>query len=107
MADIDRRMIAPGFVEEALDSLRRMGRPTGPLLSSLGLPAVVDQPVSGETYGALWLAIARELDDEFFGMGGRPMRSGNFTFALPLRLACTNAWPYAAPGSAFPRRRAG
>ncbi|MEK1896699.1 MAG: AraC family transcriptional regulator [Rhizobium sp.] len=79
VADIDRRMIAPGFVEEALDSLRRMGRPTGPLLSSLGLPAVVDQPVSAETYGALWLAIARELDDEFFGMGGRPMRSGSFT----------------------------
>jgi hypothetical protein len=30
-------------------------------------------------YGALWLAIAAELDDEFFGMGARPMRSGSFT----------------------------
>ncbi len=79
MADVERRMIAPGFVEEALESLRRIGRPTASLLSSLGLPEVVEHPVSAESYGALWLAIARELDDEFFGMGGRPMRSGSFT----------------------------
>jgi len=79
VTDIERRMIAPAFVEEALDSLRRMGRPTAPLLHSVGLPAIVDQPVSAESYGALWLAIASELDDEFFGMGGRAMRSGSFT----------------------------
>ncbi|MGO7374023.1 AraC family transcriptional regulator ligand-binding domain-containing protein, partial [Rhizobium ruizarguesonis] len=34
---------------------------------------------NAETYGALWLAIAAELDDEFFGMGGRQMRGGSFT----------------------------
>ncbi|PKA45400.1 AraC family transcriptional regulator [Rhizobium sullae] len=79
MAELERRMIAPGFVEEALESLRRMGKPTAPLLSALGLPLRVDQPISAERYGALWLAIAAELDDEFFGMGGRPMRSGSFT----------------------------
>jgi len=79
VADIERRMIARGFVEEALDSLRRTGRPTAPILVSLGLPEVIDEPVSAESYGALWLAIAKELDDEFFGMGGRPMRSGSFT----------------------------
>ncbi|MBB3351488.1 AraC family transcriptional regulator [Rhizobium lentis] len=79
MVEVERRMIAPGFVEEALDSLRRLGKPTAPILARVGLPAVVDQPVSAETYGALWLAIAAELDDEFFGMSGRPMRSGSFT----------------------------
>jgi AraC-like DNA-binding protein len=79
MAEIERRMIAPGFVEEALDSLRRLGRPTAPLLAALGLPPKIDQPVSAEVYGALWLAIAAELDDEFFGMGARPMRCGSFT----------------------------
>ncbi|KRB60537.1 AraC family transcriptional regulator [Rhizobium sp. Root708] len=77
--DLDRRMIAPAFVEEALDSLRRLGRPVGPALQRAGLPSAVTQPVSAESYGALWLAIAAELDDEFFGMGGRPMRSGSFT----------------------------
>ncbi|NKM67002.1 AraC family transcriptional regulator [Rhizobium laguerreae] len=79
MAEIERRMIAPGFVEEALDSLRRLDKPTAPILARVGLASPVDQPVSAETYGALWLAIAAELDDEFFGMGGRPMRSGSFT----------------------------
>ncbi|TAX42263.1 AraC family transcriptional regulator, partial [Rhizobium leguminosarum] len=79
MAEIERRMIAPGFVEEALDSLRRLGKPTAPVLAGVGLASPVDQPVSAETYGALWLAIAAELDDEFFGMGARPMRSGSFT----------------------------
>ncbi|MEK1931629.1 MAG: AraC family transcriptional regulator ligand-binding domain-containing protein, partial [Pararhizobium sp.] len=79
MADADRRMISPSFVEEALDCLRRQGKPTAPLLGSLGLPPVVDRPISAEAYGALWLAIAAEVDDEFFGMGGRPMRSGSFT----------------------------
>ncbi|OWV78601.1 AraC family transcriptional regulator [Rhizobium sp. N122] len=79
MAEIERRMIAPGFVEEALDSLRRLGKPTEPILAQVGLPSLVAHPVSAETYGALWLAIAAELDDEFFGMGVRPMRSGSFT----------------------------
>lgn len=79
MAEIERRMIAPGFVEEALESLRRMGKPAAPMLAAVGLPANVDEPVSAEVYGALWLATAAELDDEFFGMGGRPMRRGSFT----------------------------
>lgn len=79
MADIGRRMIAPSFVEEALDCLRRQGRPTAPVLEAVGLPAVIDEPVSVETYGALWLAIAADADDEFFGLGARPMRQGSFT----------------------------
>ncbi|HTO32813.1 MAG TPA: AraC family transcriptional regulator [Pararhizobium sp.] len=79
MTETDRRMISPSFVEEALDCLRRQGKPTAPLLASLSLPLLVDRPISAETYGALWLAIAAEVDDEFFGMGGRPMRRGSFT----------------------------
>lgn len=72
-------MIAPSFVEEALDSLRRSGRPTEPLLRDLGLPPVVTEPVSAQTFGQLWLAIAAELDDECFGLGARPMQRGSFT----------------------------
>jgi AraC-like DNA-binding protein len=72
-------MIAPSFVEEALDSLRRSGRPTEPLLARLGLPSSCDQPVSAQTFGQLWLAIAAELDDECFGLGARPMQRGSFT----------------------------
>lgn len=79
MSEIERHMISPGFVEEALDSLRRAGRPTEPVLTQLGLPPVVTQPVSAKTFGQLWLAIAAELDDECFGLGARPMPRGSFT----------------------------
>ena len=79
MADIERHMIAPSFVEEALDSLRRSGRPTEPLLARLGLPPACEQPVSAQTFGQLWLAIAAELDDECFGLGTRPMQRGSLT----------------------------
>ncbi len=79
MTETGRRMISPSFVEEALDCLRRRGRPVEPVLAAIGLPPAIDAPVSAESYGRLWLAIAAEVDDEFFGMGGRPMRRGSFT----------------------------
>ncbi|WP_184705366.1 AraC family transcriptional regulator [Rhizobium lusitanum] len=79
MTEAARRMISPFFVEEALDCLRRQGKSSERLLTALGLPTRVDAPISAESYGALWLAIAAEIDDEFFGMGGRPMHRGSFT----------------------------
>ena len=72
-------MIAACFVEEALDSLRRRGLATEPVLAASGLPPAMQEPVSAEQYGALWLAIAAAIEDEFFGLGGRPMRPGSFT----------------------------
>ncbi len=72
-------MIAVSFVEEELDSVRRRGLPTAPLLAAAGLPETVVEPVSAQRYGAMWLAIADALDDEFFGLGGRPLRPGSFT----------------------------
>ena len=83
MAEIERHMIAPSFVEEALDSLRRSGRATEPLLLRLGLPPIVTQPVSAQTFGRLWLAIAAELDDECFGLGARPMPVSYTHLTLP------------------------
>lgn len=79
MTETARRMISPSFVEEALDCLRRHGMPIEPVLKRIGLPPTIDAPISAESYGALWLAIAAEVDDEFFDMGGRPMRPGSFT----------------------------
>jgi AraC-like DNA-binding protein len=74
----ERRMIRPSFVEEALESLRRAGLPTAPALAAAGLAARVSEPVSAETYGRLWLAVAAALGCEYFGLGGRPMRPGSF-----------------------------
>lgn len=72
-------MISPGFVDDALQCLRRSGIDEVPLLARAGLPAEVVSPVSAEQYGRLWLAIAAAIDDEFFGEGARPMRSGSYT----------------------------
>jgi AraC-like DNA-binding protein len=71
-------MIAARFVDEALESLRRRGIATEPVLLSAGLPPRVTEPVSAECYGELWRLIATTIDDEFFGLGGRPMRVGSF-----------------------------
>ena len=73
-----RRMISPGFVEDALTGLRRAGIDPGPVLAGVGLPDPVTESVTHLQYGALWLAIAARLDDEFFGLGARPMRVGSF-----------------------------
>ena len=87
---MERRMIAVCFVEEALDCLRRDGLPIEAVLAAAGLPSVVAEPVSAERYGALWLAIAGAMDDEFFGLGGRPMRPGSFTLLCHCVLHTTN-----------------
>jgi AraC-like DNA-binding protein len=72
-------VIAASFVEEALESLRRRGLPVEGVLAAADLPPDLREPVSAEAYGRMWLALARELDDEFFGLAARPMRPGGFT----------------------------
>lgn len=71
-------MILPGFVWDALDCLRQQGLDGAPVLRAAGLPAQVSEPISNQQYGALWLAMADALEDEFFGLGARPMRPGSF-----------------------------
>ncbi|MFG1349866.1 AraC family transcriptional regulator [Xanthobacter autotrophicus] len=72
-------MISAGFVDDALECLARRGIDPGPVLAQAGFAAPVGGVVSAEQYGALWLAMSQALDDEFFGLGGRPMRPGSFT----------------------------
>jgi AraC-like DNA-binding protein len=76
---MERRTISPLFVEEVADCLRRAGIAPGPVLASAGLPENPRDRVSAAQFGALWLAVAAAMDDEFFGLGGRPMRPGSFT----------------------------
>ncbi|MQX75781.1 AraC family transcriptional regulator [Sinorhizobium medicae] len=75
---MERRMIAPCFMDDTLECLRRHGVDAGPLLAQVGLPPVITGPVPAEQYGALWHAVAQVMDDEFFGEGARPMRAGSF-----------------------------
>ncbi len=60
------------------------------LLKALGIPPeLLDQPrarVPAQAFSGLWLAVARELDDEFFGLDRRRMKVGSFALlchALP------------------------
>ena len=74
----ERRMIRPSFVVEALDCARRCGVDPAPALERAGFAAEVAEPVSAEAYGRLWLGLAAAMEDEFLGLGARPMRPGSF-----------------------------
>lgn len=74
-----RRTISAHFVDDAIARLDRAGVEVAPLLAAAGMEGRPSGPVSAEQYGALWLAAARALDDEFFGEAARPMRVGSFT----------------------------
>jgi AraC-like DNA-binding protein len=83
MDDRERGTIAICFVEEALVEAARRGVDVHALLAAAGIPpSLLASPqarVAPERYGALWHAIARALDDEFFGLDSRPMKYGCFT----------------------------
>jgi AraC-like DNA-binding protein len=80
----EKGTISVRLVHEALLELRRRGFDTSGLLDQAGIPAeLAARPygrVSSEHYGQLWLLIARTMDDEFFGMNPRRMKSGSFAY---------------------------
>jgi AraC-like DNA-binding protein len=53
----------------------------------LGAPAA---RVPAECFAAVWLAVARELDDEFFGLDRRRMKVGTFAFLCHAVLGTDN-----------------
>lgn len=75
---MSRGEIAPGFVEDAIECLRRRNIDPAPVLRAAGLPDPVTGSVSTAEYGLLWLEITNVLQDEFFGLMDRPMRPGSF-----------------------------
>ncbi|MGN6667929.1 MAG: AraC family transcriptional regulator [Trinickia sp.] len=80
--DKEKGTIAVSLVEEALRCVERCGVDPSPMLEEAGIsPQMIASRgarVSSAQYGALWSAIVRELDDEFFGQDSHPMRSGSF-----------------------------
>lgn len=46
--------------------------------------------VPAAAFAALWLAVARELDDEFFGLGRRAMKVGSFALVCQAVLSCAD-----------------
>ncbi|RME18429.1 MAG: AraC family transcriptional regulator [Alphaproteobacteria bacterium] len=75
---MERYIIAPTFVHDAMEQLPRHGVSPHDVLARAGLPDPVEAPITSEMFGRLWQSISEALDDEFFGMGDRPMRLGAF-----------------------------
>lgn len=80
----EKGTISIRLVHEALLELRQRGFDDSALLRQAGIPAeLLAKPygrVSSQLYGQLWLLIARTMDDEFFGMNPRRMKSGSFAY---------------------------
>ncbi|QCP53745.1 AraC family transcriptional regulator [Trinickia violacea] len=78
----EKGTIAVSLVEEAVHCVKRCGVDPQPLLEEAGIAAQLSGSplarVSSAQYGALWNAICRALDDEFFGQDSHPMKSGSF-----------------------------
>ncbi|MFM0555893.1 AraC family transcriptional regulator [Paraburkholderia sediminicola] len=90
----DKGTISFSMVEEALALARSRGLDALPLAEAAGIAApMLTSPksrVSSAQYGALWAAIARALDDEFFGQDSHRMKSGSFIAMTQTALTARN-----------------
>jgi AraC-like DNA-binding protein len=95
----EKDTVSVAFVAAALARLDEPARARA--LVAAGIPAELPRTpqarVTADAFAALWLAAARELDDEFFGLDRRRMKSGSF------RLLCRSLLPAADLGQALRR----
>ena len=77
LKEAEKGSISVAFVREALEAAGRHSVAAEPLLRAAGIPpSLLESPdarVTPESFGVLWLAIAKALDDEFFGLDARRM----------------------------------
>lgn len=89
-----RGTISTALVAEALADVGIRGGDPASLLKEIGLSldiiAVDGGRVSVDNYARLWRTIAAAIDDEFFGMNSRKMRSGSFDFIARSILGCAH-----------------
>ncbi|MBU6489119.1 MAG: AraC family transcriptional regulator [Burkholderiales bacterium] len=103
----EKGTIAVSLVEEAVRCVKRCGVDPSPMLEQAGIsPQLLAAPharVSSAQYGALWNAIGRGLDDEFFGQDSHPMRSGSFIAMCQAALTARNGAQAIARTTGFMR----
>jgi AraC-like DNA-binding protein len=87
---VERDTVSMYFVHAALARLDDAAR--GRALAAAGIPeSWLDAPharVPAPAFSALWLATARELDDEFFGLDSRRMKVGSFALICQAVIGC-------------------
>lgn len=80
----DKGTISIRLVSEAVHELQHRGLEVNKLLETSGIaPALLTKPyarVTCEQYAQLWLTLAQQIDDEFFGLNTRRMKVGSFAF---------------------------
>mgnify|MGYP000188249193 CR=1 FL=1 len=74
---VRRRPVAPIFVKEALECAAAGGAdPDGILTAAQVSPEHLDH-LDTQDFGRVWLQMSYAMQDEFFGLGARPMRPGS------------------------------
>ncbi|EJL87106.1 DNA-binding domain-containing protein, AraC-type [Polaromonas sp. CF318] len=89
---VEKHTVSVHFVQAAVRHLTGPARERA--LAAAGItPQVLEAQnarVPANAYSALWLAVARELDDEFFGLDKRPMKVGSFALLCQAVLSCAD-----------------
>ncbi|WP_440963995.1 AraC family transcriptional regulator [Massilia sp. GER05] len=80
------------FVKSAVEPVVARGINPAPLLRDAGItPALLQAPqgrVIAQSFSALWLGVARTLDDELFGQDTRRMKVGSFSMLSHILVDC-------------------
>lgn len=89
---MEKGSISIYFVQSALEPILARGLDAHALLLDAGIaPALLQAPhgrVTAQNFSALWLGIARVLDDEFFAQDARRMKVGSFAMLTHALLHC-------------------
>lgn len=89
---VEKHTVSMYFVRAAVAHLQPEARERA--LSAAGIPfQLIEQAaarVPATAYSALWLAVARELDDEFFGLDRRAMKVGSFALVCQAVITCND-----------------
>lgn len=87
---MDKDTVSIYFVRAALAHLAPEALPA--VLRAAGIPAEMlahrQARVPARAFAALWLAVAHQLDDEFFGLDSRRMKVGSFALMCHAVLHC-------------------
>lgn len=72
-----RRPVAPTFVKEALECATAGGVDSKRILQAAAVSPDQLDHLDTQEFGRVWLQMSYAMQDEFFGLGARPMRPGS------------------------------